>query len=71
MHTSLFGIAARIVQEQAREATRGALSDHLRPPLDEWAIWQQDRLATAALRAEVELSRGPRCRLDRPSGVCP
>lgn len=71
MHTSLFGIAARIVHAQAQEATKSALSDHIRPPLDEWAVYQQDRLASAALQAEAaRLTAGPRRRLEQPTGAC-
>ncbi|WP_102124736.1 hypothetical protein [Deinococcus planocerae] len=42
MSFDLFGIVAGIVRTQARETTRGSLRDEIRPPLDEWTIYQQD-----------------------------
>lgn len=49
MNIGLFGIAAGIVRMQAQESARGALRDETRPPLDEWAIYQEDVQVTRDL----------------------
>ncbi|PNY79751.1 hypothetical protein [Deinococcus koreensis] len=66
MTISLFAIAARIVAERAQDATRGALRDIRRAPLDEWAVYQADVQASAAARAETAAAPSPA----EPGGPC-